>query len=436
MNNNLNAFAAITLDELAKKHNLTFGTTTNCRKQLLTSLGKIMDYCKENRHGWWGKGWSRISEKELRSLYREYRDEIEMNTLKTPWEIYESLNVYKKVLFNRFFRDSFYNLGTRTKKSLLLQCKTNEVSERDIVAYLLALGAPLKKTKTIKGKSSLEAEEFRTKIETFLQSIRDKTFIDREDKHYKLAIQSLNKLIDNCSIDLSQFFTSDNKFKLFAFLNFILSAKIIFNPRRTAILSSLYNAVEPASLSRAIKEVGLSQSVRTEIYDTMYTSFRKLGMFLRDIPLIDFNNYPLDVNSRMIEVTKAFATEVNAKEEVHFNPFFYAHILQLVLEDYFLIEMRTATGDRVNILKRSCHGTFYLVRWNIYHTFNFQDFTTDIQLACTNKMSHEVCFDKYLLKFLEKDVDTKELSEIKEICEKILLQEFNLRVNDSGYLKC
>jgi hypothetical protein len=77
----------------------------------------------------------------------------------------------------------------------------------------------------------------------------------------------------------------------------------------------------------------------------------------------------------------------------------------------------------------------YLIEKILFSSFNFETFTNDVNANLSNRITqtYALHFEGYLLQFMAPE-GKQYLSSIKETCEAILYNEFDLVVNSEGYI--
>jgi hypothetical protein len=150
----------------------------------------------------------------------------------------------------------------------------------------------------------------------------------------------------------------------------------------------------------------------------------------------DLVTYSISKDVRFKIIDNDFIQKINTAEDVKFNVLFYSIIFGLFLENSHSVlgddENISGKGNYSNTIRyKNC----YLIETIIFTSFNFEAFANDINVNLSNRISetYALHFEGYLLQFMNPE-GRPYLTSIKEICEAIIYNEFDLVVNNEGYI--
>lgn len=410
-----------------------------CKYSGLSSLDKIVDFFK--KHGSFVKirTCGSKSNLELIKLCKNHMlERIELQEISegTELQTYSELNAYKKSILNKQIEYILTNISAR--------CKTGIASisaiynAKEIVETIFQYGFNFEKYRNI-GKLTLpELIQVRENISRFIFFLNSISNEELSREYAKLILKT-NFVGSTESFEemLSLAFDSNGKIKLFYLLSKLIDSELLLNRNETRIFHQNYSIIETVStLSEIGSELDLSKERVRQIHLKIEEEFETYFKFIKNFDIEDIVNYDFNNNSPLIIIDNILAKKINLNEGVNFNSTFYGLALHFYLNKShsLLGDDETINGKRKST-KTKNYKFYYFIPYKLAKIFNFALFIENIYFKLNERLSesYSLYFEGYLFEFIMNN-ETRSLDEIKEACEIILLNEFDLIVDSSGYL--
>jgi hypothetical protein len=129
--------------------------------------------------------------------------------------------------------------------------------------------------------------------------------------------------------------------------------------------------------------------------------------------------YGLDFNKDLVFVRQNIADDINYREKTHFTRKFFAQIFSLLHADTHLL-----FGEQFDFSQN-----YYLIKRGLTSAFDFEAFVNDLRVQTQQRIKDdiEIDLDGYLYSFF-KPGDVATLTQVRRVCEDLLLLEFDEKV--------
>lgn len=351
-------------------------------------------------------------------------------------KIINDFNPFKKAALNRHIEYLISNLKIRARNGIT-QFFGETFTAKEIIDTIYSYTFDFQDIKNIGSKTVSELNDFKADISSFIETLR---FIedDHLSKEYaKLIVKTtFSNLPINFNEQFENVFDNTGKIKLFKLIHFLIENGHVLKQKEKQLFYFLYTETCAKSLEQIAKELDLGKErirqLRIIFEDEVQDYFRFILSFNSE-DLVTYN-ISADTNFKIID--KDFMQKINAAEDVNFNVLFYSIIFGLFLENSHSVlgddENISGKGNYSNTIRyKNC----YLIEKTLFNAFNFETFTNDVNANLSDRIiqAYALHFEGYLLQFIASD-GKQYLSSIKEICESILFNEFDLVVNNDGYI--
>lgn len=351
-------------------------------------------------------------------------------------KIINDFNPFKKAALNRHIEYLISNLKIRARNGIT-QFFGETFTTKEIIDTIYSYTFDFQDIKNIGSKTVSELNDFKTGISSFIVTLR---FIEDDHLSREYAKLIVKTTFSNLPINFNQQFENvfDNtgKIKLFKLIHFLIENGHILKKKEKQLFYFLYTETCAKSLEQIGKELDLGKErirqLRIIFEDEVQDYFRFILSF-NSQDLVAYN-ISADTNFKIID--KDFIQKINTAEDVNFNVLFYSIIFGLFLENSHSVlgddENISGKGNYSNTIRyKNC----YLIEKALFNSFGFATFTNDVNANLSNRITqtYALHFEGYLLQFIAPN-SKQYLSSIKEICELILFNEFDLVVNNEGYI--
>ncbi|HWB26314.1 MAG TPA: hypothetical protein VG738_12575 [Chitinophagaceae bacterium] len=352
-------------------------------------------------------------------------------------KIIDDFNPFKKAALNRHIQYLISNLKIRARNGLT-QFFGESVTAKAIIETIFSYSFNFQDIKNIGSKTVSELNDFKEDISSFIETLR---FIEDDNlgrEYAKLIVKTtFSNLPVNFNEQFETVFEAGGKIKLFKLIHFLIENDHILNQKEKQLFYYLYTKDCNKSLDQIAIELDLGKErlrqIRAILEDDVQDYFRFILSF-NSQDLVTTYSISKDVCFKIID--NDFIQKINTAEDVKFNVLFYSIIFGLFLENSHSVlgddENISGKGNYSNTIRyKNC----YLIQTIIFTSFNFAAFTNDINVNLSNRISetYALHFEGYLLQFMTLE-GRRYLSSIKEVCEAILFNEFDLVVNIEGYI--
>jgi hypothetical protein len=351
-------------------------------------------------------------------------------------KIINDFNPFKKAALNRHIEYLISNLKIRARNGIT-QFFGETFTAKEIIETIYSYSFDFQDIKNIGSKTVSELNDFKADISSFIETLR---FI--EDDHLsreyaKLIVKTtFSNLPINFNEQFENVFDNTGKIKLFKLIYFLIENGHILKQKEKQLFYFLYTESYTKSLEQIATELDIGKErirqLRIIFEDEVQDYFR----FILSFNSQDLVTYSISTDTRFKIIDKDFTQKINTAEDVKFNVLFYSIIFGLFLENSHSVlgddETISGKGNYSNTIRyKNC----YLIEKILFSSFNFETFTNDVNANLSNRITqtYALHFEGYLLQFMAPE-GKQYLSSIKETCEAILYNEFDLVVNSEGYI--
>ena len=198
----------------------------------------------------------------------------------------------------------------------------------------------------------------------------------------------------------------------------------------------LFNESSIQSLSGLAKNLKIREDRAKQLLIIFQNEVQKHFHFIQNLNTEYLIDYGFSYDTAFKIIDNDVIANINKIEDVKFTSTFYRIVFNLLVD-----KSHSVMGEIINIPKKHSYEKaenfdhFYLIHKNISNLFRFKEFSNDIwdKLSGRIKNSYSLNFEDYLLKFIEPE-GKDYLLKFKEILQVILLNEFNLVVNNAGFI--
>lgn len=351
-------------------------------------------------------------------------------------KIINDFNPFKKAALNRHIEYLISNLKIRARNGIT-QFFGESFTAKEIIETIFSYSFDFQDIKNIGSKTVSELNDFKADISSFIETLR---FI--EDDHLsreyaKLIVKTtFSNLPVNFNEQFETVFEATGKIKLFKLIYFLIENGHILKQKEKQLFYFLYTEGCSKSLDQIAIELDLGKERLRQIRIIFEDEVQDYFRFILSFNSQDLVTYSISKDVRFKIIDNDFIQKINTAEDVKFNVLFYSIIFGLFLENSHSVlgddENISGKGNYSNTIRyKNC----YLIETIIFTSFNFEAFANDINGNLSNRISetYALHFEGYLLQFMKPE-GRPYLSSIKEICEAIIYNEFDLVVNNEGYI--
>jgi len=215
---------------------------------------------------------------------------------------------------------------------------------------------------------------------------------------------------------------SNNEFKLFTFINFLLHNYL--KDKEYIIIKSriIGDSEDKKSLQELGDELNLTRERIRQIEQAKSAYIiRKARAVLNQIPdLINHLTYSFDLSKEYIYIDQGFKEEVERKESLNIRLSFIIDILSIILKDYFKIASHK-------------NKTFFIS--NKYDYFKFDKLIKYLTNIYSEKISKDftIQLNSLLPKYFKSGA-YKSYFEIERVCLEIIIRYFNIYPEEDGLI--
>jgi len=351
-------------------------------------------------------------------------------------KIVNEFSPFKKAALNRHIEYLISNLTIRAKNGIT-QFFGEKFTAKEIVDTIYSYSFNFQVIKNIGSRTVLELNDFKINLSSFIEKLR---FI--EDDHLSREYAKLIVKTTFCNLPINfneqfeNFFESTGKIKLFKLIYFLVENDSILKQKEKQLFYYLYTEAFTKSLEQIAIELDLGKERLRQLRITFEDEIQNYFRFVLSFNSQDLASYSISTDTPFKIIDKEFIQKINTREDVQFNILFYSIIFGLLLENSHSI-----LGDDENISGKGNYSTTvrfkncYLIEKKLFHSFSFESFANDIYANQSSRITetYSLHYEGYLLQFMYPE-GKQFLPRIKEICEVILYNEFDLVVNNEGYI--
>lgn len=351
-------------------------------------------------------------------------------------EIVDKLNPFKKAALNRHIEYHISNLSVRAKNGIT-EFFGSTFSAKEVIEKIYSYSFDFYDIKNIGSKTASELNSFKDEISSFIKTLQ---FIEDEQLSREYAKLIVKTTFSNLPVDFDEqfenVFDTTGKIKLFKLILFLLEKGHLLNEREKELFHFLYTETKPQSLDKIAKDLDLTRERVRQIKVILEDEIQDYFRFILSFNSQDIINYDITSANHFKIIDDFFVGKINASEDVKFNVRFYSIVFGLFLENSHSVlgDNETISGKRKSP-SNNRYKNCYIIDNLIFNSFNFEIFTYEVSLKLSERITetYALHFEGYLLQFVKQD-GKHSLSTIKLICEAILFNEFDLVVDNEGYI--
>ena len=350
--------------------------------------------------------------------------------------IINDFNPFKKAALNRHIEYLISNLKVRARNGII-QYFGEASSTKEIIETIYSYSFHFQNIKNIGSKSVSELNDFKADISSFIKTLRfiEDGLLSRE--YAKLIVKTtFSNFPVNFNDQFETVFDNTGKIKLFKLIYFLIENGHIIKQKEKQLFYFLYTEDCTKSLEQIAIELDLGKERLRQIKIILEDEVQEYFRFILNFNSQDLAPYDISTDVRFKVVNNDFVKKINTDEGVRFNVLFYSKILGLFLENSHSVlgddENISGKGNYSNTIRyKNC----YLIQKTLFQTFNFETFANDVSVNLSNRITetYALHFEGYLLYFITTE-GKQNFSSIKEICETIIYNEFDLVVSNEGYI--
>lgn len=351
-------------------------------------------------------------------------------------KIINDFNPFKKAALNRHIEYLISNLKIRARNGIT-QFFGETFTAKEIIDTIYSYTFDFQDIKNIGSKTVSELNDFKKDISSFIETLR---FIQDDHLSREYAKLIVKTTFSNLPINFNQqfenVFDSTGKIKLFKLINFLIENGHILKKKEKQLFYFLYTETCTKSLEQIGKELDLGKERIRQLRITFENEVQDYFRFILSFNSQDLVAYNISTDTNFKIIDKNLIQKINASEDVNFNILFYSIVFGLFLENSHSVlgddENISGKGNYSNTIRyKNC----YLIEKALFNSFNFETFVNDINANLSNRIieTYALHFEGYLLQFIATE-GKQYLPIIKETCESIIYNEFDLVVNNEGYI--
>ncbi|MCX6153990.1 MAG: hypothetical protein NT007_07515 [Candidatus Kapabacteria bacterium] len=468
------------LDELSIIENLSQRAVNILQKNSLTSLSKILSYFK-NSNFINLKNCGNLTEKELVKLCRKYSNLLLSKSIDKEKYFLETNNDLDFTYMDAYELDS--ELITFSNSINLLSSENDSMKNSSIIQfkellnsftffqksvlfkyYKLRLIKDFNKLNSIVNKlfstvsdeetlNILLADEFIIKdnkgfgnkslseIEDYILNLKDviKIIHQIRNDHIDLPIlkdiveATFKNLTNNLEFQFNQFIDINGKLQLFSLINYLIYNTNILSEIDKAIFLQLYTNHDSINNNLVLiaNQYNLSRERIRQRKNIMNNNLRTFLSFVSIMKNSEIVNYLEQDNCLYYKINPELINSINEKEGVIFNVHFYTLIFQQLVSNSCSILQINNTVRKI-ATKNLQHGefSFYLIDNHVSKCFNLEKIIFDIHKIIKKKIRliSNVNLKEYIIES-SLTIEDEVWNDIKFVFNQILLEEFDLRLN-------
>lgn len=230
-------------------------------------------------------------------------------------------------------------------------------------------------------------------------------------------------------------------FPIFKTIHYLNNGSHLFDPNETFVFQHLCNFYlnkTSTLLAEYSAELNLSseriRQIRIKLLKKLPNCIRSL--FTYDFEYKSLYTYGISQNDNFIIFDDDIVNQINKYELVNFNHYFISYVFSILLKETHTL-IGNAEDAFLNKTTKQQHywQNLYLIKNNISWKFDFNKFFSDVYNRITSKIvkDYKFHFHTYLLNFKHENCyDILDL--ISEVCETILIKEFEIFIDAEGYI--
>lgn len=433
----------ITIQELVEKHPLSVRALGICMRNGLTTLNRLSQHFRKYKTFKNLQGSGDRVEYELTELLKNYQPITEeksnsiVKEIQTILPSYRDLTPFKKSTLNHHIEYLLSNLSVRA-----LNCLNQQFGDSPTKALLdnvIETNFDFQDIRNAGEKTVQELNSFRNKVKSFITTLKQLPDSELSKEYTKLILRNtFPELSENFDHEIQKIFDDSGRIKLFLLISKLLSEGVAFNLNEQKIFEAIYCSPERncKTLDQIAVELQLTKERVRQLKNNLEEEIDKYFTFILNLNTNDICNYEISDTSSLIIIDEQKANSINLNEGVQFTKVFYSIILGTLLKNSHRVlgDDEVIHGKRKPKRVRKFRNC-YLIEKEVFDVFNFEKLLEDIYLKLSEKINdnYSIYFEGYLFDFFHSP-SLLHISKVKPICEQILLHEFDIIVDTSGFL--
>jgi len=419
---------SLTIDELTEMHWLSVRSVNVCKSNDLYTLDELLKYYKDHQTFKELRNCGEKSSKELSGICKYYERELQSSVPANAIThvVSESWDPLKTEVVVRYAKSAFSRLSVRAINGL----EAEHLHEIDLAWLRKLPELDFSGIKNIGRKTEKELVQFQRDIQAFQRQIGPMAGSDLRQTYLKMLITStFPELAADETLDMTVFFTTEGKIRLFVLIMHLLENGILFSPSRSSLFLDFYTGSRPPNLSLVADKQGLTRERIRQLRIAFQEDFDQYFGFLATFEANDLADTVFKDGATVLVIAKAWVQQMNASANLRFSGQFYAQTLSLIFRpSYDLIEYTVQAGQK--------HTCYALIERRLNRVYDFQAWLSDLDALLQDRIAedYELHFEGYLAGFFKGEFPLEMLGPVKMVCTELLFECFELAVGEEGFL--
>ena len=433
----------MTLDELVRKETLSERTKNVCNSNFLFSLDDILEYYKSGASFREFRNAGVSVEMELKNVCKKYENYDDVGTEEfTEKEEFLPLNE-KNIFISQKEFVTLYEKQSYGIKTIINNIIDNDISLKTYYKLTYNYDEAVFKSLRSVGVSKLKfLIQFHEKVKLIV--LRNRENLDNELENIDSKIE-LVKIFDLDFEKSALFIKDDNQIKIFCLIDYLMKSKYFFNKKLMNGSDEILwfhhlhyhtdKQFETLEEIRSVLDHAVSRERVRQIRVKLLESFKDIFSQFCLISNKYLNHYEiLASNDKYIFINEEIANRINFDENTNYTTLLIGKIMGLLLNSSY-----TVFGNELNILKETRSRTtanlnyLHIIENRTFMCLNWEQLIFDVEQRNNDRIekSYSFKFSEYLEKFIIGSMDTEMLLTVKGVAEKIIYNEFGIRVIDN-----
>ena len=426
----------MTIEEIFYSEDISVRSLNVCKYNDLNQLSEILDFYYKNNSFGKLRNCGQKSNDELIALclkYKDYDSSITLETKSSENQISEKLTDFtnKQLEVVSIYIDiSIKKLSKRSKNSLIIFLNGNFQIQNLCVRILDNKNFNFYDIKNVGTKSVEELKGFFDSIILFIDRVdllKNKTEIN--NLRVKLYIENIfsiytipNEVIESQSI--------------FKIVDFLLNNDTIFQSKEKVIFQNalkIFNNQNTLTFDEISASINITgervRQIKNQILDILFEKLKFIKTIEDDL---DFK-YGIGLDQNLIYIDANLNKRINELNSTNFSVEFNSFLIYVYFSsDFDLVGEIEDVLHSNNFKSKNRYNWkgFYLVKKLFVEVFDFNKFADDVDKRINARIekTYSFSFKSYLLDFAINN-EIPQLTILKSIAEKIINQEFNLKLD-------
>lgn len=420
----------MTIDKIYNDGNLSFRSYHVCKYNEIETIVDLKSYYSLNKTFTRLRNCGEKSSLELIRLCNEHQGvsipkdtETKENTLINK---IQKLNRIQRQVINQFIKTLTSKLKVRSRNAITSYIGETLRLNDFLVKIFNRDDFQISKIKNIGKRYIPELELYLDKIKAFIIEVSimiDENELVRLNNNYLIqnvfSIENIPKRIlqSQSIIKLCEFLILENAFFKTDYNTIFINTINVFN-------SNCKTLDETALITNLTSE--RVRQIRQRCFLEISSKIELLKNFEADL----YQNYEIDINNEFIIISDEKVNEINFIYDTHFSKNFLIYIISVYLSEQFNLIGNiedVLIPKQSNARNRHHWKNIFLVKKEVQEKISLNKLFEDISLRLQEKINETYSFNfkSYLSRFLIED-DFRILEIIKDDCETLVLEEFNL----------